>query len=94
MQKAAPSCKSLPSVDSSFYIGTGFQSYINLTQVLLHLLNYLWLMLAIFIAVLVLARMELILFTVAPVVVRDLSSFPCSAMWARGWEGWDHSQES
>ena len=37
--------------------------------------------------VLVLAEKGLILFTVVPVVVGDLSSFPCSATSAGGWEG-------
>ena len=42
--------------------------------------------------VLVLAEKGLILFTAVPVVVRDLSSFPCSATWAGGWEGRGHGQ--
>jgi len=50
MQRAASSCKSILSVDSSVYIWIGFLSCIDLTQVLLCLLNYLWLMLAIFTA--------------------------------------------
>lgn len=54
MQKAVTSCKSISSVESSFYICIGFLSSINLTQVLLGLLNYLWLMVGIFTVLMIL----------------------------------------
>lgn len=60
MQNAASSCKSIPSVDSCFYIWIGFLSSIDLTQVLLRLLNYLWLMLAIFLAFMILTVLLLV----------------------------------
>lgn len=60
MQKAVSSCKSVPSVESSFYNCIGFLSSINLTQVLLGLLNYLWLMVGIFTVLMILTALLLL----------------------------------